>query len=249
MPSIIMPYVVSGIKFILLSVLSFILFDNTGDSKDNFVLNKGIPGNNVANLLKRLERAVLNHQPSLVIIQIGTNDMVNPRKMLPYLAYSDQLNILVDRIRSSGAEVLLLSLPYVDTAYLFDRYGRENYTSGPNEKIDSANSIIHSIATAQHCLYFDMNEVFRLYNSPGREASSLIRNERNTGVKDGVHPTPHGYHVMAESIFNYLQREGRSYHKIICFGDSITFGAFALGQGTNKGKTYPAVLRKLLAAR
>ena len=242
-----MPYIVSSIKFIVLSVLSFILFDNTGDGKGYYILNKGIPGNNVNNLLKRLERAVLSNQPSLVIIMIGTNDMVNPAKMLTYSAYTDKLNMLVSRIRENGADVLLLSVPYADTGYLFDRYGRENYTAGPNEKIDSVNEIIRRTAVEQHCMYLDMNQVFRSYNSPDREASSLIRNEKNNGVKDGVHPTTRGYHVIAESIFNFLKKEGRSYNKIICFGDSITFGAFALGQGTNKGKTYPAVLRKLLA--
>jgi lysophospholipase L1-like esterase len=242
-----MPYIISGIKFILLSVLSFILFDNTGDGENHYVLNKGVPGNNVNNLQKRLERAVLSYQPSLVIIMIGTNDMVNPAKMLTYSTYSDKLNMLVRRIRESGADVLLLSVPYTDTGYLFDRYGRDRYVTGPNVKIDSANAIIRRTAMEQHCMYVDINRVFSSYNSPGREASSLIRNVKNTGVKDGVHPTPRGYHVIAESIFNFLKEEGISYNKIICFGDSITFGAFALGQGTNKGKTYPAVLRRLLA--
>lgn len=242
-----MPYIISGIKFILLSVLSFMIFDNTGDGKDHYVLNKGIPGNNINNLHKRLERAVLAYQPSLVIIMIGTNDMVNPSRMLAYSTYSDKLNLLVDRIRKSGADVLLLSVPYADTGYLFDRYGKDRFTAAPNEKIDSVNGIIRRTASEQHCMYLDINRVFTSYNSPGRGASSLIRNEKNTGVKDGVHPTSRGYYVIAESVFNFLKEEGRSYNKIICFGDSITFGAFALGQGTNKGKTYPAVLRRLLA--
>jgi lysophospholipase L1-like esterase len=242
-----MPYIISGIKFILLSVLSFIIFDNTGDGKDRYVLNKGVPGNNVNNLQKRLERAVLGYQPSLVIIMIGTNDMVNPSKMLAYSTYSDKLNLLVDRIRENGSDVLLLSVPYADTGYLFDRYGRDRYPTGPNEKIDSVNGIIRRTAMDRHCMYLDINQVFSSYNSPSREAASLISNEKNTGVKDGVHPTARGYHVIAESISGFLKKEGRSYNKIICFGDSITFGAFVLGQGTNKGKTYPAVLRRLLA--
>jgi lysophospholipase L1-like esterase len=242
-----MPYIISGIKFIIFSVLSFILFDNAGDGKDYYVLNKGIPGNNVNNLQKRLERAVLSYQPSLVIIMIGTNDMVNPSKMLSYSTYSDKLNLLVDRIRKNGADVLLLSVPHADTGYLFDRYGKDKYSVGPNEKIDSVNGIIRRTAIERHCMYLDINQVFSSYNSPSRESSSLIRNEKNTGVKDGVHPTPRGYHVIAENIFTFLKEQGRSYNKIICFGDSITFGAFVLGQGTNKGRTYPAILRRLLA--
>ncbi len=169
--------------------------------------------------------------------------------MLSYPEYACQLNLLITRIKASGADVLLLSLPAVDTEYLFTRHNRHKYTVPPNERIDTANSIILNTAREQHCMYLDINGVFKGYNSPNRTASSLIRNEENSNATDGVHPTSGGYKVIAESIFNFLKNEAKQYRRIICFGDSITFGAYSAGQGTNRGKTYPAVLKKLLTAR
>lgn len=234
-------------KYILSIVLSLLSLADTGNGKDQFVLNKGMPGNNVCNLMKRLNRAVLKHHPSLVIVLIGTNDMVNPPKMLSYSTYSSNLNMLVDRIRKSGADVLLLTPPYVDTDYIFARHRRKKFAFPPNEKIDSVKAIIHKTAMDQDCMYLDINQVFSSYDSPSKAASSLIRNEKNSWMADGVHPTSRGYRVIAESVYAFLKNEGKSYDKIICFGDSITFGAYSFGQGTNRGKTYPAVLRKLLS--
>lgn len=214
--------------------------------QDHYILNKGIPNNNVSNLLRRVKRSVLKHHPSLVIIMIGTNDMVNPPKRLSYETYDEKLNTLVDRIQTNGADVLLLSLPHVDTVDLFSRHNRKKYTLPPNERIDSANVIIHQTATKQHCMFLDMNAIFQSHHSADGTASSLIRNERNSRAKDGVHPTPEGYKVMAESIAHFLKDKGASYSKIICFGDSITFGAYVKGEGGTRGETYPAVLKRLL---
>ncbi len=228
------------------ALLILLFVSNKVYGQDQYILNKGVPNNNVSNLVKRLNRSVLKHHPSLVIIMIGTNDMVNPPKRLSCKVYSEKLNTLVRKIKANGADVLLLSLPNVDTGYLFTRHRRKKYTLPPNERIDSANSIIHQTAVDQQCMFLDINALFRSHHSPDRSASSLIRNEKNANARDGVHPTPRGYKVIAESIAHFLQMKGKSYKKIICFGDSITFGAYVKGEGRTKGETYPAVLKRLL---
>lgn len=234
-----------GLLCILLLLISSF---NVQSDKDRYVLNKGFPGNNVSNLLRRLRRAVLKHKPDLVIIMIGTNDMVNPRKMLSYQVFREKLRLVVDSIRKNGASVLLLAPPDVDEGYLYARHGRDKYEIPPNKKMDSVRSIIHGISEMQHCMYLDIDSLFASRHSPDRTISSLIRNEANSGKKDGVHPTAAGYRLMAESIFSFLKSKGVSYKRIICFGDSITFGAFVSGQGTTRGDTYPAILKDLLMA-
>lgn len=219
---------------------------NTTNGKDHYLLNKGVPNNNISNLLRRVKRAVLKHHPGLVIIMIGTNDMVNPPKMLSYTDYKEKLNTLVKTIKANGAEVLLLTLPYVDPIDLFSRHRRKKYTIPPNERIDSANAIIYQTAKDQHCLSLDINSIFNAHHSPNRTSSSLIRNKQNARARDGVHPTPEGYEVIAKNIAAFLKQKGKSYKKIICFGDSITFGAYVKGEGSTRGKTYPAVLKRLL---
>lgn len=237
---------IERINSFLGSILFLLFMSNAVQGQDHYILNKGIPNNNVSNLLRRVKRSVLKHHPSLVIIMIGTNDMVNPPKRLSYATYNEKLNTLVKRIQINGADVLLLSLPYVDTVDLFSRHPRKKYTLPPNERIDSANVIIRETAVKQHCKFLDINSIFQSHHSTDGTGSSLIRNEENSGVRDGVHPTPMGYKVMAESIAHFLKDKGVSYLKTICFGDSITFGAYVKGEGSTRGETYPAVLKRLL---
>jgi lysophospholipase L1-like esterase len=231
-----------GILLLPLCLLSC----KTPFSASRHMLNKGFPNNNVVNLTDRLHRSVLRYHPQLVIIMIGTNDMVNPPKMMSLQAYRKKLNHLVATIKGQGSDVLLLSPPPVDTTTLFTRRSRDNFTTPPNTKIDSVVDIMKETAAAQHCMFLDINAVFRAHDSPNPTGSSLIRNQINSGRKDGVHPTPAGYELIAQSVFHYLKSQGKHYTKIICFGDSITFGAYAKGEGSTRGETYPAVLKRML---
>lgn len=228
------------------SVLVLLGFGPVAHSQDYHVLNKGIPNNNTANLLRRLHRAVLKRNPSLVIIMIGTNDMVNPAKMRPYAVYRNALDRIVTSIQQKGSDVLLLSLLPVDTADLFSRHNKRRYDVPPEEKIDTANKIIKQISEAHHCLFLDINAVFRSHHTPNPTASSLLRNKANSNRRDGVHPTAKGYALIAESIAAFLKHQGNQYPRIICFGDSITFGAYAKGEGSIHGETYPAELKRIL---
>lgn len=234
-------------RYILLLLLSLFLFScKTTFTATNHLLNKGFPNNNVSNLNHRLKRAVLKYHPSLVIIMIGTNDMINPHKMLSFASYKNKLRNLVKNLKQHYIDVLLLSPPPIDTTDLFFRRSRKRFKILPNEKIDSAISIIHQIALEQHCMYLDINSIFKSYHSPNATKSSLIRNELNSGRIDGVHPTAAGYQLIAKSIYTFLKDKDKNYQKIICFGDSITFGAYVRGEGTTRGETYPAVLKRLL---
>jgi len=228
------------------SALVLLGLGQAAHSQDYHIRNKGVPNNNTANLLRRLHRAVLKRNPSLVIIMIGTNDMVNPPKMRPYGVYRKALAKIVTSIQQEGSDVLLLSLPPVDTADLFTRHNKRRYDAPPEEKIDTANKIIKEVSEARHCMFLDINAVFRSRHTPNPTASSLLRNKANSNRRDGVHPTAKGYALIADTIAAFLKHQGKQYPRIICFGDSITFGAYAKGEGSVHGETYPAELKRVL---
>jgi len=73
-----------------------------------------------------------------------------------------------------------------------------------------------------------------------------MSNVINAGVADGVHPTSQGYALIAAVIYQAIRDYRLPAERIVCLGDSITFGAHMPGAGTATGLTYPARLVALL---
>jgi lysophospholipase L1-like esterase len=231
-------------------IVLFLLFASMSGPAvaQHVVLNKGVPGNNTRDLLKRIEQDVLAEQPDLVILMVGTNDMVNSHKLVDYREYRDNYQTIIEQIKGQGAEIILLAPPPVDTGYLFERHDRSLYKEEPNTKIDSAGEIVKALAVGNNVHFIDLNTPFKAAGSPNREKHSLIINEKNLGKSDGIHPTREGYQLMAKVIHTYLQANGllAGNKKIICFGDSMTYGSYMAGAGTAEGDTYPAFLKTLV---
>lgn len=213
------------------------------------VINAGVSGNSSKDLLARMDSDVLKHQPNLTIVMVGTNDMLNSKKMLSFPNYEKNLGLLVKKLKWAGSQVLLISSPPVDSAYLFKRHDRNLYSGAPNEIMDSASNIVEYIAHKNDVLFLNLYEKFLALNLPKHNKDLFIRNHKNSGVKDGVHPTALGYHFIASNVFQYLkeQKLNNDSLKIVCFGDSITYGAGAKGGGTVEGENYPTYLAKMIA--
>ncbi|HVI44803.1 MAG TPA: GDSL-type esterase/lipase family protein [Chitinophaga sp.] len=213
-------------------------------SRQYMVLNKGIGGNNTNDLLKRLDRDVVAERPDLVVIMVGTNDMVNSGKWTTYTRFTDNYRQIIRKLKTEKISMVLMSPPPVDTGYIFKRHERVLYHEQPNARLDSIDCIIRMLAAENHVHFIDINNVFKQYSSPSRDAHSLVINSLNYGREDGVHPTKDGYRIIASQVFEYLQHHHllKKNRKIVCFGDSITYGAFMAGAGTAEGDTYPAFL-------
>ncbi|WP_430933835.1 SGNH/GDSL hydrolase family protein [Saccharicrinis sp. 156] len=218
------------------------------DQGEITIVNKGVGGNSTLDLLKRLDKDVLKENPDLVILMVGANDMLNSRKMLSYAQYSENLEKIVRTVKESGSQVLMMSSPPVDSAYLFQRHDRTKYKQAPNEIMDSVSHIVKGIAFKNKVLFVNLFEEFMALSVPVYNQDLFIRNIKNSNKADGVHPTSLGYHFIANVIYQYLKENKllKNYKKIICFGDSITNGAGAKGSGTVKGENYPSYLNKLI---
>jgi lysophospholipase L1-like esterase len=94
----------------------------------------------------------------------------------------------------------------------------------------------------------DLNVLFTVLGEIGPGAGCVLRNEANSKSADGVHPTATGYRLIATAVFEAIQAARLPHTKIVCFGDSITFGANMDGAGKVEGDTYPGYLARLLAA-
>ncbi len=72
------------------------------------VINAGVPGDTTASALQRLPAVLAEHQPRLVLLCLGGNDML--RKQLESTT-ENNLRLLVQAIRASGANVVLIGVP------------------------------------------------------------------------------------------------------------------------------------------
>lgn len=212
------------------------------------IINAGVGGNTSAQLLARVDVDVIAKRPDIVVLMIGTNDIINSGKLTAYEVYKRQLTQLVDQISQSGAKVLLLSPPPVDSTYLFERHDRNLYPFPPDEKLQIARAIVAQLAQDKQLPFVDVYKAFSDAGFPETNKANLMMDEANSGRRDGVHPTPAGYEKIGNLVFQALVNAGwlDSAQRIICFGDSITQGVRVKGDKTATGETYPGVLNALL---
>ncbi|MHB1257461.1 MAG: arylesterase [Thiobacillus sp.] len=72
------------------------------------VINAGVPGDTTATGLQRLPAVLAEYKPRLVLLCLGGNDMLHKE---PAAAIENNLRLLVQTIRASGAEVVLIGVP------------------------------------------------------------------------------------------------------------------------------------------
>ena len=210
------------------------------------VINAGVAGNTSSQLLARIDKDVLSLDPDWVIVMVGTNDMLNSRKMSAYSTYASNLGVIVKKLKTANAKVLLLSPPPVDEQYLFERHDRNLFHELPNVKMDTVRHIVSRTARENQVYFIDIFQKFRDLNLPKHNEDLFILNPENSGYRDGVHPTRLGYFFIAENVFRFLKNNKlvKNGDTVVCFGDSITKGSKVKGAGTAEGETYPAYLQK-----
>lgn len=211
------------------------------DTAHLFIRNAGVGGNNTIDMLKRVRKDCLNFRPDLTILMAGTNDM-NSVKYVPLEQYKQNLTRLLDSIKSSGSKVLLMNIlpfyePYLLTRHPSAFYGKE----GPAGRQAAVNSAIAKIAKNAGVPLIDIHHYFEKVGRIGLDKYSLIRNEANSGLTDGIHPTVDGYRLIASLVYQRIIAEGLPHTRIVCFGDSIT-----KGDGSIDKNSYPAFLKSLL---
>ncbi|WP_296891744.1 arylesterase [Thiobacillus sp.] len=72
------------------------------------VINAGVPGDTTATGLRRLPAVLAEYKPRLVLLCLGGNDMLRQQ---PAATTENNLRLLVQTIRASGAEVVLIGVP------------------------------------------------------------------------------------------------------------------------------------------
>lgn len=233
-----------------IAILMWVLLVGWVKAEEVRVVNAGIGGNSTRNLLKRVDKDVLAHKPEVVVMMVGTNDALNSGNSVPLEEYRENLESLVKQVKGLGAKVVLLTIPPAYDKLLFSRHPPEFFAErSPAERIAGVNAVVKGMGKLDEVVVVDVHALIEEQGGAGPEKSSLIRNLANSKSKDGVHPSSEGYDVIAAAVYQALKGAGWDKAKtVICFGDSITYGASMKGAGTaaEDADTYPAKLARLL---
>ncbi len=199
----------------------------------------------MSTVIIQLDEDVLSKKPELVLLMIGTNDMLNDNNILTYEAYEANYQQLITRIKPH-AKLVLMTIAPINDAYILERVKPSVYGNiSPQAKVDGANDIVRKLAAKNDCRLIDINHILKACGGSGTEPDSLFMNVANADINDGVHPTANGYKVIGTAVYQAISITESAVTRIVCFGDSITYGYKMEGQGTVEGDPYPAVLNRM----
>lgn len=153
----------------------------------------GVGGNRVTDLLERIGRDVLDHQPDWISISIGINDVwhsFHPGLTgVPLADFQPQLRQLLDEIAARSQARLVLMTPTVIG---------EELTNDENRQLAPYVEVIRAEATARKAILCDTHAAFR------RAIAAAAGRRRFT--TDGVHLNPVGNALMAQTLLAALRR-------------------------------------------
>jgi lysophospholipase L1-like esterase len=164
--------------------------------KDVEVIGAGISGNKVPDIQKRLQRDVLSHKPTLVVIYIGINDVwhgeSDPKRGTLPEAYREGLEDVITRITDAGARVLLCTPSVI---------GEKADGSNKNDRrLDEYAGISRSVAKKLKVPVCDLRRSF----IEKLKKDNIDNKERGVLTPDGVHLNDTGNAFVAKVILESL---------------------------------------------
>ena len=166
--------------------------DNTAFFPGKPYVNRGIGGQTTPQMVVRFQQDVVALKPAAVLILAGTNDLAGNTGLSTLPMIEDNFRSMVEIAQANRIRVILASvLPVSDYPW---RPGLH-----PADKVRDLNAWLRNYAAEQHCTYLDYYTALTDTQGGMKAGTS----------KDGVHPTPAGYAIMAplaqEAIHRTLQ--------------------------------------------
>jgi lysophospholipase L1-like esterase len=143
-------------------------------------VNRGISGQTTPQMVLRFHQDVIALQPKVVVILAGTNDIAGNTGPMTQEQTEDNIAAMAEMASSNHIKVVLCSiLP------AFDYPWQPGLTPAP--RIDAINAWIKDYAAKNGHVYVD-------YHSAMKDERDGLPEKLS---KDGVHPLPAGYEIMA----------------------------------------------------
>jgi acyl-CoA thioesterase I len=208
-----------------------------GRAVNGQVMNVGFPGENTAELDARFA-SLLGMHPNIVVLMAGANDALNTAKLLPLEVSRAHVQNMITQAQDAGVKLMLVTVHAPDVERLLTRHKVTDYGNNPpQQRMAALNDMLREVAHRNAIPLVDFATVFAANGGASTHLST-----------DGVHLTRSGYGLLASAVYAELPKPLSSSTKIVCFGDSLTYGigVRAPGNAAETDDTYPAQLRALL---
>ena len=142
------------------------------------MINAGISGHTTVNALARIEKDVIAHQPHMVVVMFGMNDVTR----VPLETYEKNMRQIVSRCQAAGAAVVLCT-----------PNGVSANTDRPEEKLNRFADVVRAVAASQRLPLVDFLKDWQQFRDRDPVGWSLI-------MSDAIHPNMNGHIRFAELI-------------------------------------------------
>jgi len=142
------------------------------------VLNRGVSGEDVSNMLARLDTAVIREKPDLVLWQVGTNSVLENKAVQPHASL---LREGLARLRATGADVVLIDLQYAPKVIA-------------KRNADDMVSLIATTAKTAHVCHFRRFDLMRYWHETEHLPFKTFVSS------DGLHMNDWSYACLAKAL-------------------------------------------------
>lgn len=182
--------------------------------KEAIVLNKGVFNDNSNLLLERLEKDVVSEQPDVAIVTIGGNDCDfkweevaerpddNHDGIVPLEMYINNVKTLISRLKQTGIEPILTTLPPLDPVRYYKAIS-ERTSTAISHAISKVGGIEHWHGNYNRQLNKLLDEL-GITKIDVRSAIKQAGDLQELISDDGIHLTAKGYHVFSQEVFRFF---------------------------------------------
>lgn len=158
-------------------------------------INSGVGGHTSRQGMHRFENDVLSHQPTVVVILFGTNDMrADSKKHVSVKEFSQHLSTMVQGCRKNGADVILCSVPPINDEPYFTRHDRK-----PFEEVGGLQALVKAYGEAAQKTAVKCDATFL-------DLHRLLQNDSEWMSSDGVHPSDAGNLIIAQHVSEVVMK-------------------------------------------
>ena len=145
-----------------------------------------IEGKGRKGLMTNIDGWMKTYAPDIVLLQIGTNDILSQYKLSEA---QTRLGTLVDKILAGladGGKVYIAKIPYISISANYNKTGITDQTVMDGQ-VDEFNKAVEAVAQAKGLTVVDVNGTLAL-----------------TDLSDGIHPNSSGYEKLGNLWYNTI---------------------------------------------